>query len=134
MRSCMLIKFNCIRKKRNQSGKMSVSKAVNVLPLLRKLSKTKQKSSRQKLLQSCPCDVIKVIKAIAKNTLKGHIHLTPKQKQKLKKYKREVRRIAGKLSTNRAKRVLIQKGGLLPGLLVPAISILANLVANRLAK
>lgn len=113
---------------------MSVSQAINVLPLLRKLSKTKHKSSRQKLLKSCPCNVIKVIKGIAKNTLKGHIHLTPKQKQKLRKFKQELRKIAGKLPPNRAKKILIQKGGLLPGLLVPAISILANLVANQLVK
>lgn len=113
---------------------MTVEQAIEILPTLKKLTKIKQKSARCKILKSCPCNVLNVIKEIAKKTLKGHIYLSPRQKRRLKKYKKEIREISGNIPGKKVRRVLVQKGGLLPGLLVPAISILANLVANQIVK
>lgn len=112
--------------------KMSVSKAIAVLPALKKLSKAKKLIERKKLLTSCPCNVLKVIKEIAAKILKGHIHLTARQKARVKRFKKDIRRLGGKITRRNAKRILVQKGGLLKGLLVPAITILANLLSKQI--
>lgn len=111
---------------------MSVSKAITVLPALKKLSQAKKLNERKKLMITCPCNVMQVIKEIARKILKGHIYLTAKQKARVKKFKKEIRSLGGKITRQKAKKILIQKGGLLKGLLVPAITILANLIAKRI--
>lgn len=118
----------------NDRIKMTVKDAVDVLPYLRKLSKAGPKQKRKKVLMECPCKVFKVIGEIARNILLGHIHVPKKYMTKLRPYKKVLRRLAVRSSMKKKKRLLIQRGGFLPGLLIPAISLIANIAAKKFIK
>lgn len=111
---------------------MTVKHAVEVYPTLQRLAKSRKKNIRKNILSSCPCKVMKVISEIAKNILSGSIQV-PKNKLKLLKlYKHDLRTIANQKDTKKIKKILIQKGGFLPALLKPALTLLASYAASKL--
>ena len=84
------------------------------------LSKVIIKSADRGLV-NCLCEV-------GLNVLRGNVPITPDQKRKLGRHKRELRSIAKKgLSIQRKKRIL-QKGGFLPALLGPIAKILGGII------
>ena len=115
---------------------MSVKSCVKCLPWLKKLAKAKGTSKRTSVLKKAPKNLIRAIREIVKNILNGKISLKPKHRKLLKRYKNVLRDFSTnvKASLAKQKRFLAQKGGFLPGLLTPVISILASLVADKLVK
>lgn len=113
---------------------MSVGKAIKDLPILRKLTKTRSKMKRKKILESCPLHVFDTISDISDNILKGNISLSAKQYKKLKPYKKIVRKLGKKTSSKNKKQIVIQNGGALPALLLPAVTILADIISRKLIK
>lgn len=113
---------------------MSVRKALTCYPCLKLLVKAKTKQGRKVILDSSPKIIYSVISDIAKQILKGTIPLSPKRVALLKKHKNDLRKLGSKLSLKQKKKIINQKGGLLPGILWPAVSLLANIAANQLLK
>ena len=114
---------------------MSIKRAIQVYPTLKKLANAKQGAQRKKILSDCPCQVYKVLGDIPRNVLKGKIKVPSKNLKRLKLYKKQMRVLAKSKSKAGVKRISNQKGGaLLPFLLKPALSLLATIVANKIAK
>ena len=99
---------------------------------LRTLCKCKGKK-RKLLLQKASGGVIRTVAQVAKNTIKGNIPLSPRQKQRLRRHKKTLRALALAKSSLKSKRKLLsQKGGaLLPLLLAPVLSAVAGSLFNR---
>ena len=76
---------------------------------------------------------MRAIREIIQNILKGRINLKKKQKMFLSRYKKVLRGFVSrkKLSPSSQKRYLVQKGGFLPTLLVPVVSMLASVFAEN---
>ena len=69
----------------------------------------------------------------AHNILLGNVPLGVSQKQKLKKYKKELQLIRKKSTKAKDKKKALQKGGFLPALLAPILtSVVAPLVSKLL--
>lgn len=77
---------------------------------------------RKALLKSADVGVVKAICEVADNTLKGNVKLNPKQKSRLSRYKKVLRRLARRGENWKVKkRVLLQKGGAIIPLLLPLL-------------
>lgn len=97
-------------------------KMLDVLRALRHL----KKSQRVKILRSAHKQLIKCICECVLNTLKGNINLSTKDKQKLKRHQKVLRKIGSEQGTwSNKKKIIVQSGGgfLLP-LLAPLIGTL----------
>jgi len=66
----------------------------------------------------------------AHNILRGNIPLSPAQKARLTRYKKELRGVANRKTSQKARKKLLQKGGFLGALLTPLISSLAGSVLS----
>nr|DAC81384.1 TPA_asm: gasderminX [Parasteatoda house spider adintovirus] len=85
------------------------------------------KKSLKVLLKKLPKSTIKCISECCLNTLKGNIPITAHQKRKLARHKHTLRKLSDKkVSFKKKRKLIIQKGGFLYGLLPIAISILSN--------
>ena len=78
--------------------------------------------------------MIKSICEAALNLLKGNIHLTDNQKQKLAKFKNTIRRLASKSNLSDKKKIIIQKGGFLEFLVPALISGITSLIGDFITK
>mgnify|MGYP005690896465 CR=1 FL=1 len=97
-------------------------------PYLRVLLKGTTKQRRgvidgaSKELISCLCEC-------ALNVLNGNVKLKPADKRKLSKYKTQLRALGTRrLSVQKKKKILRQKGGFLGALLTPVLSALGGLL------
>ena len=80
------------------------------LLLLKTLVDAKPKLKKAIIKYASP-DLVMAISEIILNMLKGIIKLTPQQKQRLSRYKKEFRSLAKKnVSVNMKRKILIQKG------------------------
>ena len=80
------------------------------LPLLKTLVDAKPKLKKAIIKYASP-DLVMAISEIILNMLKGIIKLTPQQKQRFSRYKKEFRSLAKKnVSVNKKRKILIQKG------------------------
>jgi len=115
---------------------MTLEGVIKCLPTLKKLMKARTSTNRRKILRSCRGGCIYyAISEISKNVLNGGVPLTEKQRKLLKRYKAQLREIKKKTITlKRRKQIINQKGGLLPSLLVPTVSFLAQILADRVMK
>jgi len=115
---------------------MTLEGVLKCLPALRKLVKARSLSERRRILRSCRGGCIYyAISEISKNVLSGNIPTSERDRRILKQYKAQLREIRKKtLSLKERKRIINQKGGLLPGLLVPAVGFLAQFLADRYMK
>lgn len=112
---------------------MSVKSCALCLPWFKKLVKTRNKSSRRKFFKKAPKKVLKSLREIIKNILNGKIRLKNQQKRRLRRYKNVMRTLSNNnFSEKRRKTILIQKGGFLPNLLVPIISLLASSIVQKI--
>ena len=85
--------------------------ARRALPLLKTLVDAKPKLKKAIIKYASP-DLVMAISEIALNMLKGVIKLTPQQKQRLSRYKKEFRSLAKKnVSVDKKRKILVQKGG-----------------------
>lgn len=109
---------------------MSVKQALTVEPLLRSLVKAPIKK-RKLMIKKLPDRVLRIISGIARNMLTGKIRLSPGSLKRIKKYKKDIRSI-GKRKGKNLRKIISQKGGALPALLIPALTLLANIVASKI--
>lgn len=64
------------------------------------------------------------------NVLKGNVPITKVQKNRLRKYKNELRSLVKKKTSQKKKKNIIQKGGFIPALLGPIIGVVSSLLGN----
>ena len=98
------------------------------LPLLETLVDANPKLKKAIIKYASP-DLVTDISEIALNMLKGIIKLTPQQKHRLSRYKKEFCSLAKKnVSVGKKRKLLVQKGGsaLLAALIPLALSFLAR--------
>ena len=110
--------------------------------LFRVLHKAHAKQ-RNQVLKSATSDLTLAVCEVIDNVLSGNVHLKPKQRHRLQKYKSVLRKMVDrKISLKKKKSLLIQQGGFLPILLAPIIAAIAStvlpvvgqLVSNAIAK
>ena len=104
--------------------------------LLKRLKNEKSKVIRQNILQSASRDFIICLVECISSILKKKVPLSPKQQNKLAKHAKILRQISNVRSEQKARQLLVQKGGaflplLLPPLLTVAASLFSDLITRR---
>ena len=61
------------------------------------------------------------------NVLKGNVPMTPYQKRRLRRYKKDLRALVNRKVSVKRKKTVLQKGGFLSALLPPLIGVLGSL-------
>ena len=104
------------------------------LDLLRVLRKSTP-PQRKAILKNYGKDLILCICEIIDNLLQGTVRLSPAQKKTLSKHKSILRQLANKKrAVTEKKKILVQKGGFLPAVLAPVLSVAATLLGEVLRK
>ena len=99
-------------------------------PTLQLLAKCDKKTANA-IVKSANPEFLCCISDICHNILQDKVKLSAKEKENLKKYKHQLRKIADKATTNKSKRQLVQKGGFLGAILAPLIgSVIEPLVKS----
>jgi hypothetical protein len=83
---------------------------------------------RKQILNKCNKEFVKCLCECAHNVLKGNVPLTPAQKQKLSRHKKNLRQLALKKTAVTKKKKILQSGGFLGALLTPILSLLGGLL------
>lgn len=114
---------------------MTVASCAKCLSWLKKLAKTRNVAARRKFFKLAPRNVLNALREIIKNILNGKIKVKSSQKTVLKRYKNTMRKLSNnKYSIKKHKSIFVQKGGFLPSLLLPIISLLASTIADKYLK
>ena len=71
------------------------------------------------LVKDADSGLVNCICEVALNILKGNVAITPEQKRKLSRHKRDLRNVSVKRLDLKSKKRILQKGGFLPALLAP---------------
>ena len=102
---------------------------------LKVLRKAKPKL-RKSILRAAENDLITCLCECSHNVLNGNIQLSNKDKRALKKHRKTLRQLAQKkkLSTAERRSILVQRGGFLPGLLAPILTVAATLLSSLVSK
>jgi len=104
------------------------------LPILKRIARMRDKA-RRAYLKNCDKSIIACFSECAQNILKNNVPLKKRQFDALKRQKKNVRALANKsTSLRRKRRIVQQRGGFLSALLVPAITALGSLLADRLVR
>jgi hypothetical protein len=98
--------------------------------LLRTIAKARP-DLRRSLLEMADKELIRCICEISDNTLKGHVILSSRQKQKLSRYKKILRRIAKRGESWNQKKRIIQSGS---GFIVPLLAAVLGPIISSLIK
>ena len=98
---------------------------------LEMLSKSNPKY-RKSLISGAPPEIMKLLSECALNILKGTITLTNEEKAKLRKHKKGLREMATSKVSNRTKKKIVQRGGMLQALLKPVLKATLPLVVNHI--
>ena len=98
---------------------------------LEMLSKSNPKY-RKSLISGAPPEIMKLLSECALNILKGTITLTSEEKSKLRKHKKGLREMATSKVSNRTKKKIVQRGGMLQALLKPVLKATLPLVVNHI--
>ena len=81
------------------------------------------------IVQAADKNLIICLCECAQNLLKGNVPLSKAQLKKLKQYRKEVRTLAQKRTSQSKRKEILQKGGFLPALLAPiALTVLGTLL------
>jgi len=100
---------------------------------LQALQKSKA-MKRKGIIQNASKDNINALSEVALNTLLGNVPLSDQHKKKLKRHRFSIRNLAkAKVSLKNKKDFLIQKGGFLPLLISPVLSLLGGLAADAIS-
>ena len=89
-------------------------------PHLSLMAKSKPKVAKA-IVKNAGSDLIKCVCECAMNALKGNVPITGGQKRKLRRYKKDLRFLAGRSNSLARKKRVLQKGGILPALLAPLL-------------
>lgn len=115
----------------------ATSKFQNILKCsaeLDQLAKSRTTNQRRKLIENAEDCLINAISELANNCLSGNFPLNKCQFKKLSKYKNILRKLKKKTKLLTRRKLLIQNGGFLPFLIPPALSFIASLIAEVIAK
>lgn len=94
--------------------------------------KSKNNSKVKALIDNASADQLNSILEIIKNTLKGNISYSVKDKRKLVKHSDSIRRLSKPGLSNQVKKKIIQqKGGFIPALLTPVLAALATELIHK---
>lgn len=87
---------------------------------------------RKAIIQNCDKNLIKAITEIIVNTLHGNNKLSPKAKNSLNKYKKQLRSFAATSNLKAKKKILIQKGGAFLPIIIGTIlsGVISDLINN----
>lgn len=99
------------------------------LPVLRSIQRLSEKDKRR-IIELCDKNLIDCFCECSKNILKGNVPLTTAQLRKLRREKHNLRQLAVKKTSLKKKRKILQKGGFLGALLIPALSAISGLLFN----
>ena len=105
---------------------MTSSRLKRNAPLLKYLARAKPKVAKA-IIKVADRDLIQTLCECSLNILKGHVRLNSQQKRKLRAHKHALRALAAKKTSHKRRQRLLQKGGLLPALLAPALGFFAKL-------
>jgi len=89
---------------------------------------------RKHLLVGAPPEILNLLSECALNLLRGGVVLNPKEKKALRPHRMVLRQLASKKISNRKKKTLIQKGGLIPPMLKPILKAMIPVLANQIVK
>lgn len=105
------------------------------LQAIQTLSNSKRKQ-RDILLQHANRDLIDCVCDCAHNILKGNVPLKEAEFKYLNKYRCSLRKLSNKKLKSKERKDLIinQRGGFLPQLLIPVISVASSLLADAIIK
>ena len=102
-----------------------------VLEYLKGLNKSEQK----KFIQNSNIDFLKTISEICLNLCKGHIHLSPADLDKLRKYKSQIISLSKKKPSIKQRKVICtQKGGFLGSLISVALPAIVSAIVTATQK
>lgn len=100
-----------------------------------KLLCRKNPGLRSKILRGCDNDLIRCLSDCCQNIIKGNVPLNPSQTKALRRHRDTIRTVAKKRVALKDKRqLLLQKGGALPALLIPILSIASTILADIVTK
>ena len=101
---------------------------------LERLSQAKNTELRRRLILDAKTCVIDAISEIAVNCLKGNIPLNSCDFDNLSKYKKILRLLSKKITVQRRRKIIIQKGGQLLSLLIPpALSLISSIISKYIS-
>ena len=88
--------------------------------------------ARKSFLKHCNPDFIDCICECTKNLLRGNVPVTSSQFKKLKPHKKVLRKLSNKKLSNKQRRKLLikQKGGFLPALIGPLVTLASSLIGG----
>lgn len=98
------------------------------------IAKAKTKKHRSDLIRSAKNCVIDSISEIALNCLKGNLPLKSCDFKKLKRQKTILRKLASRLPVDQRRKLILQKGGILPFLVPTALGFLGTLATKYIKK
>jgi len=101
------------------------------LPILKKITRMGDKA-RRRYVKTCDKALMDCFSECAQNVLKGTVRLTDRQFNRLKRQKTDVRALANKRTSLRKKRRIVQKGGFIQALLMPAIATLGSVLLKHM--
>jgi hypothetical protein len=85
--------------------------------------------ARKQIIRHGSKDLINSICECCHNILKGHVHLSTKQKASLASHKNDIRAVGNKRTSLKRKRAIIQAGGFpLGAIIAPALSVLGSIL------
>jgi hypothetical protein len=113
---------------------MAINDVLGCLPTLKRLAKANTVKERRVILANAKNCVYKAICEIVHNVLLGNIPISCYRKKQLYKHREKLRLLTKPRLSLEKRKEIIQKGGFLQALLVPAISILTEIVAKKLLK
>jgi len=108
-------------------------KILHQLPTLRKLRRCNNKT-RKALLRAGGKQLQLCLRECAVNVLKGNVYLNKKQFKKLGKYKKQIRHLSKKSTSQKKRQQIVQRGGFLPLLLAPIIGSLIGATLKKFTK
>lgn len=106
----------------------------NILPhldLLKAFCKCK-KPLRNTIIQKGSKPFIGSICECAYNLLENNINLKPEDFQKIKKFKKPIRKLIKRTSLKDKKKILVQHGGFLEFLIPAAVTLISDLIGNAI--
>jgi len=100
------------------------------LPILKRINRLGEKAKKQ-FIKQCDKEFIDCVSECAKNILKGHVPVTPRQLHRLRRNKNNIRALALKKTAVKKKKKILQKGGFLGAILPPVLSVLGSLLLSN---
>jgi len=88
--------------------------------------------ARARTIKQCNRELMDCLSECARNVLKGNVPLKKRQFTRLQRRKRDLRALANTRTSLKKKKAIVQRGGFLASLLVPAVAALGSLLANHL--